>query len=171
MVRHYDVLSQLSGLGLKFRFFGRASVRELANVINEGESIRHCVYGSYQGGRALLVATDRRVLLIDKRPFFLNLEDIRYEMLSEVYFAGRLLSAKVNFHSGNRVLEFTSVADARLRKLYAYTQDQITKARQLEHVHDQVRPAQLEWSPYTMLGRPEVSRFSGRVIAHKTLQY
>lgn len=171
MVRHYDVLGQLSALGLKFRFFGRASVRELANVINEGEIIRHCVYGSYQGGRALLVATDRRVLLIDKRPFFLNLEDLRYEMLNEVYFAGRMLSAKVKFHSGNKVLEFSSIADARLRKLYTFTQDQITKARQLEYLHEDVRPAQTEWSPYSMLVRPEVSRYSGRIVAQKTLQY
>lgn len=171
MVKQYDVLGQLSGLGLKFRFFGRGAVKELANIINEGEAIRHCVYGAYQGGHALLVATDRRILLIDKRPLFLNIEDIRYEMLSEVYFAGRLLNAKVRMHTGNKVLEFTAIADARLRKLYTYTQDQITKSRQLEKLHDTVRPAQSEWRPYSMLiEHPRVSRFSGQVAMRKLLQ-
>ena len=171
MVDHNEVLAQLSMLGLRFRFFGRAEVRELANIINEGEQIKHCVYGSYQGGSALLVATSSRVLLIDKRPFFLNLEDIRYEMMNEVYFAGRLLNAKVRLHSGNKVLEFTSLSDARLRKLYSFTQDQITKARQLEHMVEATRPAAGEWRPYTLLGRPRVSKYTGQIVASKMFQH
>lgn len=171
MVNRSEVVGQLNKLGLRFRFFGRAEVRELANIINDNEQIRHCVYGSYQGGSALLVATDSRVLLIDKRPFFLNLEDIRYEMMNEVYFAGRLLNAKVRLHSGNKELEFTSLADARLRKLCTFTQDQITKARQLEHMVESTRPAAPEWRPYSLLGRPRVSKYSGHIVTQKLLQY
>ncbi len=171
MVTQDTITGQLSALGLRFRFFGRHAANELVNIIKDDETIRHCVYGSYQGGRALLVATDHRILLIDKRPFFLNLEDLRYEMLNEVYFAGRLLNAQVKLHSGSRVLDFTSIADARLRKLYTYTQDQITRARQLEHMHDVAKPARSEWSPYTMLGQSRVRRFTGHIAMRKLLQY
>lgn len=171
MVSHAHVLSQLTELGIKFRFFGRAEVKELANIIGSEEQIRHCVSGSYQGGRALLVATNRRILLVDKRPFFLNLEDIRYEMISDVYFAGRLLNAKMSLQNGNKVLEFTSISDARLRKLCEFTQDQITKARQLEHMHEGLKPAQGTWSPYNMLGsRSHVSKYTGHILTQKYLE-
>lgn len=170
MVRQYDVLSQLSGLGLKFRFFGRGAVKELANIINPGESIKHCIYGSYQGGHALLVATDHRVLLIDKRPMFLNIEDIRYEMLTEVFFAGRLLNAQVRLRTGSRVLEFTAIADARLRKFYTFTQDQVTRVRQLEHQTLGVQPARSEWSPYVIVDRSKAMRFGGKLLAKRLLQ-
>jgi len=167
MISYKDALAQLSALGLRFRFFGRAEVKELANIINEGEQIRHCIYGSYKGGSALLVATDRRVLLVDKRPFFLNLEDIRYEMMNEVYFAGRLLNASLKLHSGSKVLEFTSISDARLRKFCTFTQDQITRSRQLEHMVKETRPAGSAWRPYSLLSHPRVSKYSGRLVARK----
>lgn len=174
MVHSKEVIKQLTTLGLRFRFFGRREVNELSNIINQGEQIRHCVYGSYEGGTGLLVATDRRILLIDKRPFFVNIEDFRYEMLNDVYFAGRLLSASVSLHTGSKELRFTSVADARLRHLYSYTQDQISRARRLDHMANFESEQQVfgaGWRPYTMLvGRPRVTKFSGRLAASRLLQ-
>lgn len=174
MVHSQEVLKQLTTLGLRFRFFGRREVKELSNIINQGEQIRHCVYGGYEGGTGLLVATDRRILLIDKRPFFVNIEDFRYEMLNDVYFAGRLLSASVNLHTGSKELRFTSPADARLRRLYSYTQDQISRSRRLDHMSELESAQQVfsvGWRPYTMLvGRPRVTKFSGRLAASRMIQ-
>lgn len=151
MVSHNNVLGQLNSIGLKFSFFGRSEVKELADILNEGEIIRHCTYGYYQGGSALLVATDGRLLLIDKKPFFLNLEDLRYEMINEVDFAGRFLDATVSLHTGNRKLAFRSFTDARLRELCRFTQDQITRARQIEYVQGETNNARGQWRPYSMV--------------------
>ena len=168
MVSHKSVLSQLDYLGLKFRFFGRAEVRELANIINPGEKIHHCVYGHYQGGSALLVATDSRLLLVDKRPFFLNLEDIRYEMINEVYFAGRLLDASVKLYTSSKTLTFKSLSDARLRHLCIFTQDQITRARQLESTLEE-GAAGHDWRPYSLLKRPRSAKYSRRLLPEEPL--
>lgn len=161
MITHNQVLEQLHELRLKFTFFGKAEVRELAKILNTNEQIQHCNFGFYQGGSALLVATNMRLLLIDKRPFFLNLEDIRYEMINEVDFAGRLLDATVSLHTGNKRLAFRSFSDARLRHMCQFIQDQITRARQLEHMGEHLRPATGEWRPYSMLlSRPRVQKYS-----------
>lgn len=160
MVDHGSVLQQLKQLGLRYRFFGVSETQELANVLNPHEQIYHCIFGFYQGGSALLVATNSRLLLVDKRPFFLNLEDIRYEMINEVDFAGRLLDAAVSLHTGNKQLRFRSFADARLRSLCGFVQDQITRARQLEHMIEQTRPAATEWRPYSLLPKRRVGKFS-----------
>lgn len=160
MVAYEEVQKQLHALGLRFRFFGKAETRELSHIMNDGEQIQHCNFGYYQGGSALLVATNTRLLLIDKRPFFLNLEDIRYEMINEVDFAGRLLDATVSLHTGNKRLAFRSFADARLRDLCRFVQDQITRARQLEHMVDHLSPAASEWRPYSLLlPRPRIHKY------------
>jgi hypothetical protein len=160
MVAYNEVLRQLKSLKTTFRFFGKAETRELARILNVGEQIRYCTFGFYQGGSALLVATSNRLLLIDKRPFFLNLEDIRYEMINEVDFAGRLLDATVSLHTGSKRLAFRSFADSRLRELCQFVQDQITRARQLEHMLEDTRPAAAEWRPYTLLTRQRVRKYN-----------
>jgi hypothetical protein len=164
MITHSEVIEQLKILGLAFRFFGKAETKELANIMNEGERILHCCFGYYQGGSALLVATNTRMLLIDKRPFFLNLEDIRYEMINEVDFAGRLLDATVSLHTGNKRLAFRSFADKRLRNMCHFVQDQITRARQLEHMVEHLKPAASEWRPYSLLlAKPRIQKFPSSV--------
>ena len=159
MTNYDNVLKQLRALGLNYSFFGKPETRELAKILNADEVINHCTFGFYQGGSALLVATNMRLLLVDKRPFFVNLEDIRYEMINEVDFAGRLLDASVQLHTGSKQLKFRSFADARLRKLCSFVQDQITRARQLEYMVDTVRPAGSEWRPYSLLPRRRVSKY------------
>ncbi len=153
MVKYENVIEQLNALGLRFALFGRSETKELANVLNEGETIKHCVFGFYQGGSALLVATGNRLLLVDKRPFFLNLEDIRYEMINEVDYSGRLLDAAIHLHTGNKQLKFRSFSDARLRQLCTYIQNQITRARMLEYMLDEGRPVVQSWRPYSLLGQ------------------
>ena len=160
MISYKLVQEQLSSLGLNYRFFGKPETRELANILNAGELIHFCTYGYYQGGSALLVATSNRLLLVDKRPFFLNLEDIRYEMINQVNFAGRMLDATVHLHTGSKQLKFRSFADAKLRGLCNFVQDQITKARQIDHVLGQAIPANSEWRPYTLLPKRKVGKFS-----------
>ncbi|HMT19223.1 MAG TPA: PH domain-containing protein [Candidatus Saccharibacteria bacterium] len=161
MVHIDEVMRQLRALNLQFRVFGNAEVRELALVLNEQEHIQHCIYGYYQGGSALLVATSNRLLLIDKRPFFLNLEDVRYEMITDVRFAGRLLDATVFLQTSGKSLLFRSFADKRLRVLCGYIQDQITRARQLEHMLEDTRPAGVEWRPYSLVNqRRRISKFA-----------
>ncbi len=159
MVEYKFVVSQLNRLGLRFRFVGRAEVRELANIINPGEGIRHCAFGYYQGGSALLVATEHRLLLIDKRPFFLNLEDIRYEMINEVDFAARLLDATVHLHTGNKKLTFRSFSDIKLRNLCEFVQNQITKARQLDHMVQDKAIQHPEWRPVSMISRSRIGKY------------
>jgi len=160
MISYKLVQEQLSSLGLNYRFFGKPETRELANILNPGERIHFCSYGYYQGGSALLIATSNRLLLVDKRPFYLNLEDIRYEMINQVNFAGRMIDAVVHLHTGSKQLRFRSFADSRLRALCNFVQDQITTARQFEEMAGRAIPGASEWRPYTLLPKRRVGKFS-----------
>ena len=121
---------RLKEIGCNFRFWGRAELRELANVIMPNEVVEHCVNGQYQGGFAMLVATDQRVLLIDKKPMYLTLEDIRYDMISEVDFNHRMMDANVYICTPNKSLRFIAYNQGRLRKLFHFVQTRVMEIRQ-----------------------------------------
>lgn len=134
MVELKKVEAQLSKVGMKNRFFGKPEVRELCHILAPNEIIQHAVLGQYEGGFALMVATDRRVLLIDKKPWFLTMEDIRYDMVSEVDFYARLLDSTVSLITFSKTLQFTSWRRDRLRALVRYIQHRVMALR---HIDDQ----------------------------------
>lgn len=120
---------RLKQIGCNFRFWGRSELRELANVLMPNEIVEHCVNGQYSGGFAMLVATDQRVLLIDKKPMYLTLEDTRYDMVSEVDFNHRLLDANIYICTPNKSLRFVAYNQGRLRKLFHFVQMRVMEIR------------------------------------------
>jgi hypothetical protein len=133
MVSLQTIDAQLTKVGMKNRFFGRPEVRELCHILAPGEVIQHATIGQYEGGFGLILATDRRILLVDKKPWFLTMEDIRYDMVSEVDFYGRLLDATVTIVTVNKSLTFTSWKKDRLRQLVHYIQHRVMQLRQAGH--------------------------------------
>jgi hypothetical protein len=115
MVSRSSVSSQLKRLGQKFRFFGRSEAKELKNIINPDESILQCAYGHYHGGSGLLVATDKRIVLVDKRPFYLNVESMSYDNLTHVDYRQDKLHGVLYLQSGIKRVIFRSMSDARLK--------------------------------------------------------
>ena len=66
MVDKREVDKQLKGLGFKTYGWGKGEVNELHNILLPDEKIYECANGIYEGGFALLVATDVRVLLVKR---------------------------------------------------------------------------------------------------------
>lgn len=142
MVQQKVVDDQLKAIGASFRFFGRAEVRELAKILSPTETIAEAVNGYYEGGFAMLVVTNHRLLLIDRKPLFLTLEDIRFDMVSEVDFNHRLLNSMVRVYTPNKSLVFTSWNHNRLRHLAEYMQEQVSNSRH-QHTLQQEQFSQL----------------------------
>lgn len=130
MVSLHEVEEQLRYVGCNFRVWGRAEIRELSNVLMADEKIAQAVNGSYEGGFAMLVVTSYRVLLIDRKPMLLTIEDIRYDMMAEVDFHNRLMGATVRICTPMRDLVFSSWSNVRLRKCVNYVQQRVMEIRQ-----------------------------------------
>lgn len=140
MVSQKSITAQLKKIGFSQHAWGRAEVRELPNIILPEEEIFECVNGTYEGGFALLVATDVRVLLIDKKPFnYLTVEDLRFDMINEIDYNHRAFGAYVDISTGNRDLKFRSYNQPRLRKLINHVQHCMaeSKKKQGQHQEDQ----------------------------------
>lgn len=126
-----EIELELSKLGIRNRVWGKPEVRELANILTDDETIVQASSGRYQGGFALLVATNHRLLLIDKKMWFMSIEDVRFDMITELDFAARLLDATISVRTINKVLRFTSMRQTNLRNLIKYLQDRIMEIRHM----------------------------------------
>jgi hypothetical protein len=84
----------------------------LARILREDEVILGAVYGKYvkanlsHSGRGLLVITDRRILLIDKKPLFLQYDEIKFEMVSGIQFGKTLITELVTLDTRLRNVAF-----------------------------------------------------------------
>ena len=157
---------QLKRIGCNFRFWGRAELKELANVLLPGEVVEHCVNGTYEGGFAMLAATDQRVLLIDKKPLYLTLEDIRFDMIAEVDYNHRMLNATVFIVTPSKALRFMAYNHARLRKLFHFVQTRVMEVRQ--HYQQQAHgvPSQAMQAPAPQnYAQPEFGPYLQQQIA------
>ena len=130
MVSLRHVEEQLTHVGCNFKIWGRAEIRELCNVLMPEETIAQAVNGSYEGGFAMLCVTNYRVLLIDRKPMLLTIEDIRYDMMVEVDYHNRLMGATMRICTPMRNLVFNIWSAVRLRKCLNYVQLRVMEIRQ-----------------------------------------
>lgn len=145
MVHWSKVEGQLERIGCNFQWWGRSEARELCRILMDEENIAHCVNGQYSNGFAMLCATDHRVLLVDKKPMnFLNVEDVRFEMISEFDYSHRLLNATVRICTPTKTLTFTSWNMHRLRALLSYVQQRVIEIRQYQYLAQQFQQQAIE---------------------------
>jgi hypothetical protein len=77
----------------------------LHKLVSPAERIVGVVYGRYKRehshlvGRGVLVATDQRVLLVDKKPMFLSCDEIIYRVISGVTYSKAGPAGTVTLHT------------------------------------------------------------------------
>ena len=142
MISKQAVEDQLTRIGCNFRFWGRSEVNELGRILLDDEVIAQCVNGEYSNGFAMLVATNHRVLLVDKKPLlYLTVEDLRYEMITEFNLSHRMLNASIRIHTASKTLEFSSWNQRRLRLLLECIQSRVLEMRNHQQLANQFQAA------------------------------
>lgn len=145
MVSKATVLKQLKSIEFKHNGWGRAEIAELHRILLPDEEIYECVNGMYEGGFALLVSTDIRVLLVDKKPLnYLTVEDMRFDMISEIDYNNRLMGSDINISSGDKELHFRSYNQERLRKLIGHVQRCMAEVKKRQDSHQEGQINHLE---------------------------
>ncbi|MDB5175867.1 MAG: hypothetical protein JWM81_725 [Candidatus Saccharibacteria bacterium] len=130
MVSQKSVDKQLKNIHFNTQLWGRAEISELPNILMEDEEIFECVNGMYEGGFALLCATNLRLLLIDKKPLkYLTVEDLRFDMINQIDYSHRIMGARINVSTGSKNLKFTSYNQQRLRKLIGHIQHRMAEIK------------------------------------------
>lgn len=149
MVKLEAIEQQLQAIGVKAHFWNRPEIVELQHILLPGEVLEGAVNGRYEGGFATLFVTDQRILLVDKKLLHLSVEDMRYDMISEVDFGSQLMSGTLRICTPTKTLSFASFKPAALRAFAFFIQQRVIEIRQQYAQQAQVAAQQQAqaWAP------------------------
>jgi len=108
-------------------FLGRKEVNELPNILFANESVLDIVQGTYSNNNGILVATESRLIFIDKGLIYgLKVEDFPYDKITSIqYETGLILGKIIIMASGNRA-EIDNVNKVRVKPFSDFTRTQIS---------------------------------------------
>lgn len=129
MVSSHSVEQQLKQIGCNYTAWGSTEAAQLPRLLMDGEQIYLAINGYYEGGFGMLVVTNIRVLIVDKKPFVLNIEDLRYDMITEVNYGARLVIATMNIALPTRTIYFSSWRMDKLQRSMEYVQEHVMRAK------------------------------------------
>ncbi len=115
------VKKELLDAGLTRHGILRAEARYLPSVIHQNEHVMAAVYGRSKNGSAMLVATDRRVLYVDKKPMFTTCDEISYEVVAGVGQSqknGLVAGITLFTRMGNYTINYATIKSAQKFKEY-----------------------------------------------------
>lgn len=151
MVRVKDLQNDLRQVGCRVGLWGFTELEELARVLTPEEHIASVLNGVYDGGFAMLCVTDCRVLFIDKKPFLLTVEDLRYDMIAEVDYKAHIILASVEVITPTKNLIFKSWSRRRLHNAMGYIQQRLMEMRNRQSImHHAIETAQMVGSTGAM---------------------
>lgn len=123
-----EVKTQIRNLNYGSKLLGYKEIKELPDILWENENIEKLVQGMYNGGQGILVATNKRLVFVDKGLIFgLKVEDFPYEKITSIQYKTGLVLGKITiFASGNKA-DIENVDKKQTRNFAEYVRAKITK--------------------------------------------
>lgn len=122
-----EVHAQLERIDGWTKFFSRREINELPNVLWPNERIEQFGGGTYEGKRGVLVATNRRLIFLDKGLIRLKVEDFPYDKVTSVQVETGLIMGKLTIlGSGNKAV-IDSVPKDQARQLGDHVRRRLNK--------------------------------------------
>lgn len=103
--RKLDILEELRQVGMGRVGFMYSEVKMLPQTLHPNEHIRAVVHGRHEGGYAILLATDNRVIFLDKKPMFVKSDELSYDIVGGVNFSRSMLAGSITLHT--RIGDYT----------------------------------------------------------------
>lgn len=125
------IARDMKGFGMSHYGMWRFGTRYLPKIIHPDEQIGGVVYGFGKEGSVMLVATDRRVIFLDKKPLFVNEDEITYDVVGGVSFGHAGPASTVTLHTRLRDYKIKT-----FNQKCALGFVNFVEARCLEHSHD-----------------------------------
>lgn len=95
---------ELLNLGVSWYGKRKFESRYLANVIQEDEKIGGIIYGFYDNVSKMIIATDKRVIILNKKPLFVDKDEVFYSLVGGVSHSRAGITSTVTLHT--RIKDF-----------------------------------------------------------------
>ncbi len=129
MANALEVKKQIHQAGFKNNYWGWSAIRQLPMILGNDENVERIATGMYSDGHAVIVATNKRMIILDKKPMSFRAEDIHYEMVVEVEHYIGPFAAKLRIHCMSKSLEFTSLRAEAIQAFAIHVDQKINKTR------------------------------------------
>lgn len=111
-----EIKAQIKNLHGLENFLGRKEINELPSILWHDETIENIVQGTYNNGNGILVATNRRLVFVDKGLLFgLKVEDFAYDKISSIQYETGLIFGKITIYTSGNKAVVDNVIKAKLR--------------------------------------------------------
>tara|TARA_B110000879_G_C10819998_1_gene373735 strand:+ start:66 stop:614 length:549 start_codon:yes stop_codon:yes gene_type:complete len=122
-----QVKTQIQRIDGLSKFLGKREIKELPNILWENENVENLIQGTYNNGNGILVATNKRLVFIDKGLLYgLKVEDFPFDKISSIqYSTGMLLGKLTIFASGNKAI-IDNVDKQRVRIFGVFVRNKIS---------------------------------------------
>jgi hypothetical protein len=119
------IMNELKTLGVsKFGLMSSES-QYLPRIIKYDEPLTAVVYGKYESSFAMLIATERRIVFLDKKPFFTDQDDIDYAVVAGVGCGNGTFASTVTLHTRIKTYAVTTMNWRCARGFVRYIQQRI----------------------------------------------
>ena len=101
-----QIKTQIKSINDLSKFLGKREIKELPDILWGNENVENLIQGLYNNSLGILVATNKRLIFIDKGLVFgLKVEDFPYDKISSIQYSTGLLLGKLTiFSSGNKAI-------------------------------------------------------------------
>ena len=136
-----EVKSQIEHLGGATKLLGFKEIKELPKILWEDEQVEKLVQGRYGKGIGILVATNKRLIFVDKGLIYgLRVEDFPYDKISSIQYETGLVYGEIKiFASGNKA-DIEHVNKKHAKNFAEYVRARISGVK--EHASAPEDPAQ-----------------------------
>jgi Bacterial PH domain/Short C-terminal domain len=98
-----EITQQIAHLPGGQGFLGRREIKQLPAILWEDERVENIIRGFYAGGTGILIATNKRLVFIDKGLAKLRVEDFPYDKITSIQYNLGLAGGTLTiFASGNK---------------------------------------------------------------------
>ena len=122
-----QVKEQIKNLDGISKLYGRKEIKQLPAILWEDELIEKLIQGTYNNGQGILVATNKRLIFVDKGMFYgLRVEDFPCDKITSIqYKTGLIFGTITIFASGNKA-EINNMVKDQTRNFGDYVRARIS---------------------------------------------
>lgn len=114
----------------------KQEARFLHNIIEDDEHVKAVIYGLYgengfsiQSNSGMLVATDKRLLFIDRKPLFSDVDELGYEAVLGINVNNAPIFSAVEVHTARKEFHFRNVNKKCASKFEKYIESRVIEKR------------------------------------------
>src|SRR6478672_8751933 len=103
MPTYEEIQAQVAHMDGYSKWLGKKEFKALPDILWEDEQLEKAVQGWYESGTGLLVATNKRLIFIDKGMVKLRVEDFPYDKMTSIQYETGWVQGEITiFASGNK---------------------------------------------------------------------